>query len=391
MAVRIPIITDFNGKGIQRAAAEFRQLEGIGAKTGFAIRKAMLPAAAAIGGLATVAVSSMNAAIKDQKAQQSLARSLKNTLGATDDQIAASEQWIAVQGRTLGITDDELRPAYAKLARSVKDTTKTQKLLSLAFDISRGTGKDLGDTTDALAKAYNGNFKSLKTLAPELSGLIKDGASADEVFSNLGDTFKNSAAAYADTAAGRMEILKLRFSELFEQLGTAFLPAFEKLMPYFERLADWLENNPDKIAALASGVGRVAEVMLNLPSQIGAALDGLKRGFGDFLNWIIGKLNAFVNSVDILLGPFINIGAIPTVSFGNQLPQSTGPSPFGRMVREAQGGSTQASQGTFLPRGVQGPTINVNVSGGDPNAVVNAIVRWSRQNGRLPPQIQTAG
>lgn len=409
MAVRIPIVVDYNGKALGRIRREFAQLDGAAAKTKYALRKAIMPATAAMAGLATVAVASMDAAIQDQKAQQSLARSLKNTLGATDAQIAASEEWIAVQGKTLGITDDELRPAYAKLTRSVKDTTKTQKLLSLAFDISRGTGADLSDTTDALAKAYNNNFKSLKALAPELSGLIKDGATADQVFDTLGKTFKNSAAEYANTAAGRMEILKLRFSELFEQLGTAFLPAFDKLMPYFERFATWLEQNPDKIAALATGVGKVAEVMLNLPGKIGSAIDALKRGFENFLNWIIDKLNKFLNAVDVALGPLINIGVIPDVNFTGMKSKLPNTSTLYDLPPGIQG-PTLSSAYKPLPPGIQGPVANryqnigaygrdtrerpnitINVNGGDPKAVVDAIVRWSRQNGKLPPQIQTAG
>jgi hypothetical protein len=34
--------------------------------------------------------------------------------------------------------------------------------------------------------------------------------------------------------------------------------------------------------------------------------------------------------------------------------------------------------------------VTINVSGGDPQAVVNALVRWSRQNGVLPNPIRVA-
>ena len=51
MAINIPIITEFNGKGIAKARKEFAQLEGAGAKAGFVLKKALVPATA------TVAVS----------------------------------------------------------------------------------------------------------------------------------------------------------------------------------------------------------------------------------------------------------------------------------------------------------------------------------------------
>ena len=48
----IPIISEFDGKGIDRAITEFKQLEGAGEKAQFAIKKAAVPAAAALAGIA---------------------------------------------------------------------------------------------------------------------------------------------------------------------------------------------------------------------------------------------------------------------------------------------------------------------------------------------------
>lgn len=401
MAVYLPIISEFNGKGIAKAKREFKSLDGVAAKTGYVLKKAFLPATAAVGALAAASMKAVDAALEDQKAQVELARVMRTTLNATDAQIAATETWISTQGRLLGVTDDDLRPALAKILRVTRDSAKAYKVLALGMDIARATGRDLGSTTDALAKALGGNMKPLRSLAPELHGLIKSGASVEEVFAKLGDTFRGSATQYAETAAGRMEILKLRFSELFEELGYAVLPAFEKLMPYFERVATWLEQNPDKVAAFAEGMGRFAETMMEVVGSIGRMLDGLKRGFENFLNWLIGHLNNFLDAVDTMLGPFINIGAIPSVSFGGEEQVAPQTNPFREMVRNQM----PAGYGrTFLPPGVQGPVVptagwgagvsgnmTINVNGGDPRAVVDAIVRWSRQNGPLPPQVRTVG
>jgi hypothetical protein len=40
MAIKIPIISEFNSKGLDKAIKEFQSLEGAGAKAGFAIKKA---------------------------------------------------------------------------------------------------------------------------------------------------------------------------------------------------------------------------------------------------------------------------------------------------------------------------------------------------------------
>jgi hypothetical protein len=51
MTISIPIISEFNGSGIAKAKAEFKQLETVGQKAQFAIRKAAVPAGLALGAL----------------------------------------------------------------------------------------------------------------------------------------------------------------------------------------------------------------------------------------------------------------------------------------------------------------------------------------------------
>jgi len=48
MALNIPILSSLDTKGFDKAAREFRNLEGISAKAGYAMKKAFLPATAAL-------------------------------------------------------------------------------------------------------------------------------------------------------------------------------------------------------------------------------------------------------------------------------------------------------------------------------------------------------
>ena len=123
MAITIPIISEYDGKGVKKAIAEFKQLETTGEKAQFALKKAALPAAAAVGALTVAMGDAVKAAIDDEKSQQMLARQLKATTGATDDQIKSVEKYISAQGRNLGITDDQLRPALAGLVRATPTAT----------------------------------------------------------------------------------------------------------------------------------------------------------------------------------------------------------------------------------------------------------------------------
>jgi hypothetical protein len=414
MAVRIPLIVDYNGKGLDRLKREFAQLDGIAAKSAFVLKKAWLPATAALGGLAVAATDATKAALQDQAAQEILAKVIRETTAATDDQIASVEDWITAQGRLLGVADDDLRPAYAKLVRVTRDNTKAQKFAALAMDVAAGTGKDLGEVTDAFSKALGGNLRSLRSLSPELTQLIKDGATADQVMIALADTFGGAAAVKADTAAGRMEILKVRFGELKEEIGAALIPIIERyLLPALEAVTSWLEENPDKIQRFIGLIGDLARAFVDAAKFIGEAFMQIKNVVVDVINFVIDQINYFANKLDQVLGPFINIGEISRIPTGGSAAPATsgvrlvgsGDDRINRMLRGEAGARAQISSNVLAgmgrltpgmvtaPGGVgpvlPAPNMTINVSGGDPRAVVDALVRWSRQNGALPSTIRT--
>ena len=70
MAVYIPIVSEFNSKGIDKAIKEFNSLETVGAKANFAIKKAAVPAAAALAGLAVVLGDAVKGAMEDSQTSQ---------------------------------------------------------------------------------------------------------------------------------------------------------------------------------------------------------------------------------------------------------------------------------------------------------------------------------
>jgi len=262
MAISIPVISDFNSKGIDSAIREFKKLETAGEKAQFAIKKAALPAAAAIAGLGIVAVDAVKAFMEDDKAAQLLATSLRNTTGATDAQIASVEKFITKTSVAAAVADDELRPAFDKLVRGTGDVTQAQDLLNLALDISAGTGKDLGAVSDALSKAFNGQLGPLKKLDPALASLIENGASTDEVFAALGQTFKGAASTSANTASGKMKSFSIQMGEFKESVGAAVFPIVEKLLPAFQAMGTWISNNVGLVVTLGAVIGGIAAAVI---------------------------------------------------------------------------------------------------------------------------------
>jgi uncharacterized membrane protein YgcG len=264
MAVTIPIISEFDGKGISKAVAEFKNLEGAGEKAQFALKKAALPAAAAIGGLAVVIGDATKAAIEDAKAQALLAQAITNNTLAGEANVKVAEAFIETTMMSAAVADDELRPALASLVQVTGEMTSAQDGLTLALDVAAATGVDLGTATDAIAKAYGGNTKALGTLLPSVRSLIKEGASLDEVFAAVAGTVGGSAAVAANSAEGQMKRLSLTIGETKESIGAAFLPILERLLPVLQKFAVYVQNNTDKVLAVMAVVGALAGAILAL-------------------------------------------------------------------------------------------------------------------------------
>jgi hypothetical protein len=264
MAVNIPIVSEFDSKGIKSAISEFKSLEGAGAKAQFALKKAAIPAAAAIGGLAVVIGDATKAAIEDAKAQALLAQAITNNTLAGEANIKVAEAFIESTMMSAAVADDELRPALASLVQVTGEMTSAQDGLTLALDIAAATGVDLGTATDAIAKAYGGNTRALGTLLPSVRELIKEGASLDEVFAAVAGTVGGSAAVAANSAEGQMKRLSLTIGETKESIGAAFLPILERLLPVLQRFAQYVQNNTDKVLAVMAVVGSLAGAILAL-------------------------------------------------------------------------------------------------------------------------------
>jgi len=262
MAITVPIISQFNDKGIKDANAELNKVRTPAQKAGQAINKAFLPAVAAVGALGAVLVSGTKAAMEDQVSSERLAGQLRRTTGATDDQVKAVEAYIAKTELAAVVADTELRPAFGKLVTATKDVEKAQELMTMALDISRATGKPLEAVTEGLSKAFNGNVTALQKLDPSLRDVIKEGATFDELGASLTATFGGASDEFANTAEGGLAKFGLQMDNAKESIGMAVLPIAEALIPYLIQLADILANNTDKLLIIGGVIGGVAGAII---------------------------------------------------------------------------------------------------------------------------------
>ena len=264
MAINLPIISEWNPAGIDKAINDFKKLETTGEKASFAIKKAAVPAGLALAAVGAVAFDAVKAFAEDDAAAQKLATTLTNVTGANDAQVKSVEDFISKTSVAAAVADDELRPALDKLVRGTGDVTKAQDLLGLALNISAGTGKDLGAVSDALSKAFNGTLGPLKKLDPALATLIEDGATTDEVFAALGETFAGQASTAANTTQGKMKNLGIQMGELKESIGAAVAPLAEKLIPQLLKFTTWASQNKGLVVAIGATIAVLAAAIIAL-------------------------------------------------------------------------------------------------------------------------------
>jgi hypothetical protein len=92
--------------------------------------------------------------------------------------------------------------------------------------------------------------------------LIENGASTDEVFAALGQTFKGAASTSANTASGKMKSFSIQMGEFKESVGAAVFPIVDKLLPAFKSVADFVTNNTTLVVTLGAVIGGLAVAII---------------------------------------------------------------------------------------------------------------------------------
>jgi hypothetical protein len=199
------------------------------------------------------------AAAQDQKAQQLLAINLKN-LGLAYANLD-SEKFIASLESQSAILDDELRPAYAQLARVTGSIATTQKLMTVAFDASSGSGLSYASTIDILSQAFVGNQKGLKQLNLGYTAAELKAKSFDELIAIITDRFAGAGKTALSGYAGQMDKFNLATSNAAETLGGAFLDGFKSIAGNGD-----IDRATSKIDKFSEGLAGVIRVLTGVNS-----------------------------------------------------------------------------------------------------------------------------
>lgn len=244
---------------------------------------------------------STKAAVKDAKSQELLAIALRNTTGATQEQIAEVERSITSMSMQASVADDEIRPAFANLARATGDATKSTELMNLALDISAGTGKNLDSVVKALSRAVGpeGTTGALERLVPAIKG-------ASDPMAELERLFGGSAAKAADTDP--YQRMKIIFDELTESVGVVLLPVLESFATWVADVIPDIQNFFSELMDPTTEMGAKWQGMIDVMALTGEEFDKLMNVFSGgagsqnmLMDWII-TISAGLGQIMFYLG-----------------------------------------------------------------------------------------
>lgn len=326
------------------------------------------------------------AAVEDAKSQGLLATALKNTTGANNAQIASVEKSISEMSRQASIADDDLRPAFAKLARATGDVEKSTSLMSLALDIAAGTGKSLDAVTTALSRAVgpDGTTGALERLVPAIKG-------ASDPMAELERLFAGSAEKAANLDP--YQRLQVVLGEISESVGATLLPLLEKFAGWFLTVVPGIQAFFKSITD-AFDSPSVRKAFANLEAalaQLGASLAKLfmipttpgANGFISFFTVLAGVLETIVRTVDILVSGFKN--AFPVFSTFSNLVNGIASSLISISGYQAPVIPTIPSSPTNGPNITSNPrqnvTINVNKGNVTAKEIADAVNKGTKTTG----------
>lgn len=428
MAINIPIVTEFNGKGIQKAIKEFKQLETVGQKAQFALKKAAVPAAAALG----LVAKGMMDAVKSASDLGESVNAVKVTFGDASTDILklsdAAAESVGLSKKDFNSLAVQFASFATKIAGKSGNVAKVlEKLTTRAADFASVMNIDVSDAAAKFQSGLAGEAEPLKKFGIDISDaaikayalannigivtkkgvtlteaekvLARYGAIMEQTEKTTGD-FKNTS----DGLANSQRIVKAKMDNLKASIGQGLLPVIEDVLPYVQAFADWATKNPGAFQAIAGAITAVAVAItaVNIAMALnpftaiagGIALlvtglviaykkfEGFRKVVNTVVNAILGyfetMVNGWIKAINLvikginLVKPGKDIGYLGEIKLPRISTAYAGSSAadFRKFDQANAGPSLSAPE---MTAGSKGVNITVNTGVGDPVAIGKSV------------------
>jgi hypothetical protein len=342
MSLGIPIITEYVGTGLDKFKRELAQAETKTKKAGLVIKKAMLPATAALGAFGGFMINAAKGAEEARQANQRLGNVL-DSMGfeSATDRVASYAESLE---KTIAVDADVIKATQTKLA-TFSNLTKTVNKAGGAFDratvaaldmAAAGFGTAEGNAVQ-LGKALQNPIKGITALAK--SGIDFTEQEKDKIRTLVESNklleaqdmilaaIEKQVGGTAEESASSFDKMRFALAGVADTFGDMLLPVIDALAPKLQAFALWAQANPGlmKLVTIAF-VGLTSAVValniamaLNPITLIAAAIAGLIGllvvayarfdGFRKVVNLMINSTianfenlaNAFIKTINVLI------------------------------------------------------------------------------------------
>jgi hypothetical protein len=304
VAINIPILTSFSGKGVADAQREFKSLTTTTQKAGFILQRALLPAAAAIGTITQVIAPAIRAASDFEEATSKVnvifgraSKSVKDFANTAARELGQSKQSVldaagafGTFGKAAGLAGEDL-------------STFTTDFVTLSTDLASFNNTTPEEAVQAIGAALRGEAEPLRrfgvllndaTLKAEAMKLgIYDGSGAltaqqkilaaqSAIYKQTGDA-QGDFARTADGLANKQRTLSALFKNFQIQLGQQLLPAATDFANGLVKINDAFSAMPTPATNATVKVGKFGKLIGELINPISLFVNGLQAiGSGYF-------------------------------------------------------------------------------------------------------------
>jgi hypothetical protein len=247
MAIRIPILTSFDPKGLKQANAQFAKLQGSIGSLGrnFAI------AGAAIAGAGAIIAKNAQSLARIERITAQTEAVLKST-GTTANGTAKDIENLAGSLEALTATEAETIQEGANLLLTFKNIQNQagrgndifNQTTAAMVDVARAMGTDAATEAIRLGKALNDPIKGISALSRvgiqftedqrnQIKALQESGdlmGAQKIILGELQSQFGGSGAAFAKTFTGQLELMGHELGTIGEQATMAVMPALQGMV-----------------------------------------------------------------------------------------------------------------------------------------------------------------
>lgn len=305
MAINIPILTSFSGKGVADAQREFKSLTTTTQKAGFILQRALLPAAAAVGALTRVIMPAIKAASDFEEATSKVnvifgraSKSVKDFADTAARSLGQSKQAVLDAAGAFGTFGKAAGLAGEDLALFTTD------FVALSTDLASFNNTSPEEAVQAIGAALRGEAEPLRrfgvllndaTLKAEAMKLgIYDGSGAltaqqkilaaqAAIYKQTGDA-QGDFARTADNLANKQRTLSALFKNFQIQLGQELLPAATDFANGLVKINDAFAAMPTPATKATAAVGKFGKgimTYINPLSLFAKAIQAIGSGMFD--------------------------------------------------------------------------------------------------------------